>query len=154
MSKSETKSSVYFWEDFSAKNLRESSVGRKGLSLFKLKDMDIPVPEFFVISSSVFKDIAFKSLNRDIDKLTKKGRNPENDEIEKSILKTDFKEEILDQIQTAYTRISGFTDAWVSVRSSVVFPASPEVSFSGIFATELNVRHMRQLTDAIKHIYS
>ncbi|MCD4811668.1 hypothetical protein K8R14_03635 [bacterium] len=154
MSKSQTKNRVYFWEDFSAKNLRETSVGRKGLSLFKLKDMDIPVPEFFVISPTVFKDMLFESLDRDIDKLTHKGRNPEEDEIEKSILKTNLKEDLIDQIRTAYTRISGFTDAWVSVRSSVVFPSKPEVSFSGVFSTELNVRHMDQLIDAVKHTYA
>ncbi|MCD4756168.1 hypothetical protein K8R20_00935 [bacterium] len=154
MSKSQTKNLVYFWEDFHAKNLRESSVGRKGLSLFKLKDMDIPVPEFFVISPTVFKDMVFEGLDRDVEKLTHKGRNPENEEVEKSIFKTKFKEELLDQVQTAYTRISGFTDAWVSVRSSVVFPSNPEVSFSGVFSTELNVRHMDQLVDAVKNIYA
>jgi len=77
MSKSESKTSVYFWEDHLSKNLRESSVGRKGLSLFRLKDMDIPVPEFFVVDSSVYKDIVFESLDRDIDKLTEKKKNPE-----------------------------------------------------------------------------
>ncbi|MDD3475035.1 MAG: PEP/pyruvate-binding domain-containing protein, partial [Candidatus Dojkabacteria bacterium] len=154
MSNSENNTSVYFWEDFLSKNLRESNVGRKGLSLFRLKDMDIPVPEFFVISSSVFKDIVFESLDRDFSKLTAKNRNPEEDEIEKSIQKTKFPDEVIDQIKTAYTRISGFTDAWVSVRSSVVFPPNQEVSFSGIFDTMLNVRHMDDLLDAVKKIYT
>mgnify|MGYP001111880096 CR=1 FL=1 len=154
MSNSENNTSVYFWEDFSAKNLRESNVGRKGLSLFKLKDMDIPVPEFFVISSSVFKDVTFESLDRDFDKLTSKKRNPEEEEIEKSIQKTKFSDDVIDEIRTAYTRISGFTDAWVSVRSSVVFPPKQEVSFSGIFDTMLNVRHMDDLLNAVKEIYA
>jgi pyruvate,water dikinase len=154
MSNSENNTSVYFWEDFLAKNLRESNVGRKGLSLFKLKDMDIPVPEFFVISSSVFKDISFESLDRDFNKLTAKKRNPEEEEIEKSIHKTKFSDEVIDEIRSAYTRISGFTDAWVSVRSSVVFPSKPEVSFSGIFDTMLNVRHIDDLLNAVKEIYA
>jgi len=154
MSKSESNVSVYFWEDFGAKNLRESTVGRKGLSLFRLKDMDIPVPEFFVISSSVFKDVIFESLDRDIKKLTGKNRNPEEEEIGKSIQKTSFSTEVVDEIKTAYTRISGFTDAWVSVRSSVVFPSRPEVSFSGIFDTKLNVRHVDDLLSAVKQIYA
>jgi pyruvate,water dikinase len=154
MSKSENKTSVYFWEDFTAKNLRESNVGRKGLSLFRLKDMDIPVPEFFVISSSIFKDIAFEGLDRDFKKLTAKNRNPEEEEVEKSLKKTKFSEEVIDEIKSAYTRISGFTDAWVSVRSSVVFPSKPEVSFSGVFNTRLNVRHIDDLLDAVKEIYA
>lgn len=154
MSKSKKKTSVYFWEDFSAKDLRESAVGRKGLSLFKLKDMDIPVPEFFVISSSVFQDLVYESLERNINKLTAKNKNPEEEEVEKSILKTDLPEELMDEIKSAYTRISGFTDAWVSVRSSVVFPSKPEVSFSGIFSTHLNVRHIENLTEAIKKTFA
>jgi pyruvate,water dikinase len=154
MSKSESKTSVFFWEDHSAKNLRESTVGRKGLSLFRLKDMDIPVPEFFVISSSVYNDTVFESLDRDFDKLTEKNRNPEEEEVQKSILKTEFPDEIIDEIKSSYTRISGFTDSWVSVRSSVVFPSRPEVSFSGVFTTLLNVRHMDELIDAIKKVYA
>jgi pyruvate,water dikinase len=154
MSKSTNNTSVYFWEDFNAKNLRESNVGRKGLSLFRLKDMDIPVPEFFVISSTVFKDIVFESLDRDIKKLTGKNKNPEEEEVLKSILKTQFSEEVFDEIKTAYTRISGFTDAWVSVRSSVVFPAKEEVSFSGVFETQLNVRHVDDLIEAIKKVFA
>jgi pyruvate,water dikinase len=154
MSKSKNDTPVYFWEDFDAKDLRESNVGRKGLSLFQLKDMDIPVPEFFVVSSSVFKDVVFESLDRDIKKLTARNKNPEEDEIEKSIKKTKFKDEVIDEIRSAYTRISGFTDAWVSVRSSLVFPSKPEISFSGIFETKLNVRHIDDLLEAIKQIYA
>ena len=154
MSKSESNTSVYFWEDFNSKSLRENTVGRKGLSLFRLKDMDIPVPEFFVISSTVFKDVVFESLDRDFKKLTAKNRNPEEEEVEKSILKTKISEEVIDQIKSSYTRISGFTDAWVSVRSSVVFPSNPELSFSGIFTTLLNVRHVDELLEAIKKIYA
>ena len=154
MSKSENNKSIYFWEDYSAKNLRESTVGRKGLSLFRLKDMDIPVPEFFVISPSIFKNHVFDSLNRDFDKLTAKKKNPENEEVGKSIERTKFSDEFIDEVKTAYTRISGFTDAWVSVRSSVAFPSNPEVSFSGVFATRLNVRHLDDLFDGIKEIYS
>jgi pyruvate, water dikinase len=154
MSKSESNTSVYFWEDFNSKSLRENTVGRKGLSLFILKDMDIPVPEFFVISSSVFKDVVFESLDRDFKKLTAKNKNPEEEEVEKSILKTKLSEEVVDQIKSSYTRISGFTDAWVSVRSSVVFPSNPELSFSGIFTTLLNVRHVDELLEAIKKTYA
>jgi pyruvate,water dikinase len=154
MSKSKNDTPVYFWEDFDAKDLRESNVGRKGLSLFQLKDMDIPVPEFFVVSSSVFKDVVFESLDRDIKKLTARNKNPEEDEIEKSIKKIKFKDEVIDEIRSAYTRISGFTDAWVSVRSSLVFPSKPEISFSGIFETKLNVRHIDDLLEAIKQIYA
>ncbi len=146
--------SVYYWEDFQFNNLKESTVGRKGLSLFQLKDMDVPIPEFFVVSSSVFDKFVSSALLRDSEKLLEGGRNPEESEIYTSFSKTDFEEGFLEELVTAYTRLSGFTDAWVSIRSSVVFPSAPEVSFSGVFSTELNVRGLKNLIDSIKRIYA
>lgn len=151
---SKINKSVYYWEDFESKNLKESVVGRKGLSLFELKDMDVPIPEFFVVSSKVFDRFVSQSLLRDKERLLENGKNPEESEIEASFNKSDFDEETLEQLISAYTRLSGFTDAWVSVRSSVVFPSSPEVSFSGVFSTELNVRGIKNLIPSIKRIYS
>jgi len=40
------------------------------------------------------------------------------------------------------------------VRSSVVFPENEQVSFSGIFTTELNVRKYEDLKNAIKRVYA
>ena len=59
------KRAVYFWEDYAFTKLQESSVGRKGLSLFELKDMDIPIPDFFVVSPVVFDKVVLK-LVRDV----------------------------------------------------------------------------------------
>ena len=146
--------SLYYWEDFESKNLKESTVGRKGLSLFQLKDMDVPIPEFFIISSFVYDKFVSTALLRDSEKLLEGGRNPEESEILSSFSKTDFEESFLEELVTAYTRLSGFTDAWVSVRSSVVFPSTPEVSFSGVFSTELNVRGVKNLIDSVKRIYA
>ncbi len=148
------KSNVFFFEDYSAKDLNESRIGRKGLSLFQLKDMDVPVPEFFVISSNVFVDLCYTSLESAQKKLLSKGRNPEKEEIENVLLKSEFSKEVQEEILSAYTRLSGFTDAWVSVRSSVVFPENEQVSFSGIFSTELNVRKYEDLKNAIKRVYA
>lgn len=148
------KSNVFFFEDYSAKDLNESRIGRKGLSLFQLKDMDVPVPEFFVISSNVFVDLCYTSLESAQKKLLAKGRNPEKEEIENVFLKSEFSKEVQEEILSAYTRLSGFTDAWVSVRSSVVFPENEQVSFSGIFSTELNVRKYEDLKNAIKRVYA
>ncbi|MGI6423533.1 MAG: PEP/pyruvate-binding domain-containing protein [Candidatus Dojkabacteria bacterium] len=145
---------VYYWEDFESKNLKESTVGRKGLSLFTLKDMDVPIPEFFVLSSKVFDAFVSESLVRDGERLLENKKNPEESEILSSFLKTNFEERVVDELVSAYTRLSGFTDAWVSVRSSVVFPSAPEVSFSGIFSTELNIRGVKNLISSIKRIYA
>lgn len=151
---SQKKRSVYFWEDHVYSKLKESTIGRKGLSLFELKDMDIPIPDFFVISSSVFENFISRTLFRDAKSLFEKEDNPDQSEVLKSLLKTEFEIEEIEDIVSAYARISGFTDAWVSVRSSVIFPSNPEVSFSGIFSTELNVRGGKNLLESVKRIYS
>ena len=148
------KQNVLYWEDHSSRKLKESKVGRKALSLFKLKDMDVPVPEFFSITGKVFSDFCTKALDGNSEKLLEKGRNPEEEEIESTFLRTDFTKDIEEEILTCYTRLSGFTDAWVSVRSSVIFPENEEVSFTGIFSTELNVRGFDDLKKSIKRIYS
>lgn len=153
-SESSNKTKVFFFEDYSAKELNEEKVGRKGLSLFRLKDMDVPVPEFFVISSDVFVKHVLKVFNESKEKLLAKGKNPEAREVESVILNEPFDKSVQDAILSAYTRLSGFTDAWVSVRSSVVFPADKDVSFTGIFSTELNVRKYDELLPSIKRIFS
>lgn len=146
--------SVLFFEDYSSKDLKEAQIGRKGLSLFRLKDMDVPVPDFFVISGDVFTKFCFEILDENKKKLLLKGRNPEGSEIESLFLKGSFKSDVEDDILSAYTRLSGFTEAWVSVRSSVIFPDDKNVSFSGIFSTELNVRKFDELLNSIKRIYA
>ncbi len=150
----QSKRAVYFWEDHTFSKLKESTVGRKGLSLFELKDMDIPIPDFFVISSSVFDNLFCNTLFRDAKSLLENGKNPDESEVLKSFLKTEFDTQDIDEILSGYARISGFTDAWVSVRSSVVFPSNPEISFSGVFSTELNVRGGKNLLESIKRIYA
>ena len=148
------KDQVFFFEDYSIKDLNEIKVGRKGLSLFQLKDMDVPVPEFFVISSDTFVDLCLPVLEEHHKKLLAKGRNPETEEVEAVLLKGEFSKKVEEEILSAYTRLSGFTDAWVSVRSSVVFPENEKVSFTGVFSTELNVRKFDQLKTAIKKVYA
>ncbi len=148
------KNNIFFFEDFAAKDLNENKVGRKGLSLFNLKDMDVPVPEFFVIGGNVYTEFCMSALADDKQKLLEKGKNPEGDEILKSLLSHEFSKEVQEDILSAYTRLSGFSDAWVSVRSSVIFPANDHISFSGIFSTELNVRKFEDLQEAVKHVYA
>lgn len=148
------KNNIFFFEDFAGKDLNENKVGRKGLSLFHLKDMDVPVPEFFVLSGNAYTEFCLSALADDKQKLLEKGKNPEGDEILKTFLAHEFSKEIQEEILSAYTRLSGFSDAWVSVRSSVIFPANDHISFSGIFGTELNVRKFEDLKEAVKRIYA
>ena len=154
MKESNQNKTIFYFEDFDKSWLKEELVGRKGLSLLKLNDMDVPVPDFFIINPRVFRELSSRAFERVQAKLLQGNRNPEEKEIENAILNTDFPREIEDELLSAYTRISGFADAWVSVRSSIVFPEKEEVSFSGIFATELNVRGFAELKDAIRDVYA
>lgn len=144
---------VYFHEDHSSKEVREDTVGRKGMSLFKLRDMDVPIPDFFVISPNVYRDFLFSAFDRKLGKLLEKVKDPDVKELEKMILSTDFDDMVRDDLIKAYSRLSGFSNAWVAVRSSVVYPVDSSVSFSGIFGTELSVRGLDQLFAAIKQVY-
>ena len=146
--------SVFYCEDFEKNWLKEEVVGRKGLSLLGLRDMDVPVPDFFIINPFVFKDISSRGLERVSKKILEGRRNPEEEEIEQAIEKTEFTGEVEDELLSAYTRISGFANAWVSVRSSVVYTENKEISFSGVFGTELNVRGFVDLKEAIKKVYA
>lgn len=144
---------VLFHEDFSHKDVNEALVGRKGESLYRLKDMDIPVPGFFVISPAVFKSHLLKSFEGKLAGLIDKLDSPDLYELEKLIMKTDFDKKFEEEIHQAYTRLSGFSKAWVAVRSSVVYPHDPKISFNGLFKTELNVRGFDHVLDGIKQVY-
>ncbi len=144
---------VLFHEDYSTKEVSESVAGRKGFSLFSLRNMDVPIPDFFVISPNVYKRFVLTSFDKKISKLLEKGREPDSKELEKIIMTSDFEKEVKEDILRCYSRLSGFSNAWVAVRSSVVYPEDPAVTFSGLFHTELSVRGIDQLLEAVKYVY-
>jgi len=145
---------IFFYEDFSSKDVNESSVGRKGLSLFKLKDVDVPVPSFFVVSAGVFTSLVYSALGSKLDNYLKEKKLPDPLQIRDAIFQTEISPEIQEEILKAYARLSGFSDAWVSVRSSVVYLPDGNILFPGVFATEVNVRGYDDLVDAIKTVYT
>lgn len=60
--------------------------------------MDVPVPEFFVISGSVYTDFCLSALASNKQKLLEKGRNPEGDEILKTLLSQEFSKEVQEDL--------------------------------------------------------
>jgi len=144
---------VLYHEDFAQKDVSEALVGRKGYSLFRLREMDLPVPDFFVVSPTVFKSHLLASFDGKLSKLLEKMEFPDVHELEKLISKAEFENDFLDELASAYSRISGFSKAWVAVRSSIVYPQDKSVSFGGLFKTELNVRGFDHLVEAIKQVY-
>lgn len=145
---------VYVFDEHELSSLTESNVGRKGLSLFGLVSMDVPTPDFFVLSPHVSRNYFTKIFSAKSAQLLEKGKNPEASEVSSALLRSDFDEAVQKDLLSAYTKISGFTDSWVSVRSSVSFAQRPDVSFSGLFDTQLNVRGFENLKKAIKKVYA
>lgn len=145
---------TYFYEDFSAKDLDESVVGRKAMSLFQLKDIDVPVPPFFALSPLVFDDLIYRAFGEEIEKYLKQKKIPDPIDVEKLLHQTDFSSEVEEELFKLYAKLSGFNDAWVAVRSSVVYLPNQKVLFSGVFATEVNARGFEELVKAIKKVYS
>lgn len=137
-------------EDYRLSQVSEDFIGRKAYSLFKLRDMDVPIPPFLAVSSSIFSEYIRSNLEG---KLTK---DSTDDEIRKRVLNGEFPTELLqDELLTGYTRLSGFTDSWVAVRSSAVFPQThKDLSFAGMLDTVLNVKGIDNVFTAIQHVYA
>ena len=144
---------VYFYEDFSVNDLSESLVGKKALSLFQLVDKDIPVPPFFAISPVAYKEFVLNVFDRNLPKLLKELKNPDYIALERLFLKAPLPDDVMKSVKEAYTRLSGFSNAWIAVRSSIVYPHDEKASFPGIFQTMLNVRGFEHLEEAIKRVY-
>ncbi|MBN2100621.1 hypothetical protein JW710_01860 [Candidatus Dojkabacteria bacterium] len=139
---------IFVDEDFTANDVKEELVGRKGYSLFRLRDMDVPVPSFMCISSGLFSEYIASSLGS----LTS---SASISEINKKILEGNFPDPLKEEIQRGYSRLSGFTDSWVAVRSSIVPPINQkELAFSGLLDTVLNVKGVDDLLAAIKKVYA
>ncbi len=141
-------------EDINDSYASENSLGRKGLSLYKLHNFDVPISDLFIISPQIFAEFVRKVLSSKYGEEILKEKNPEPREILMAFHKVDFEEDIKKEILKEYTKLSGFSDAWVSVRSSTCAPTYPDVSFSGVFSTELNVRGFNNLLKSIKSVYA
>jgi pyruvate,water dikinase len=144
-----SKINVFIDEDYSHKKVPESQIGRKGYSLFRLRDMDVPVPRFFSISGRVFSnfinDNVGPSLNESIT----------SEKIEKLIKDGTFDEKTAHDLNIGYSRISGFSSAWVSIRSSIILPDTHQkLSFAGQLDTILNSRGIEELLEAVKSVYA
>lgn len=145
---------IYFHEDYSVKDLNENKVGRKGLSLFRLQEIDVPVPPFFVISPLMYREHLYSAFDERIIQMIKENKLPKPEDLSRMVDTEKLLKSNIEILKRSYSRLSGFADSWVSVRSSVVYPENLAVSFSGIFPTELNVRGIDELEEAVKLIYS
>ncbi len=144
---------IYFHDDYSASNVSESLVGRKALSLFHMHDKDVPVPHFFVISPEAYKSFVLKVFDDSLERVIEKVKTPDYLEFEKLFMNAPMPADIQKAVREAYVRLSGFSESWVAVRSSIVYPYDETLAFPGVFKTELNVRGYKDLERAIRYVY-
>lgn len=123
----------------------EQDVGRKGLSLTLLVANHVPVPGFFIIRPDVFKNM-ISTIFQDTSVASL-------DEFRSKLSQTPLSPQVITSLENEYQKISGFGKAWTAVRSSVVAPLHPDVSFSGLLHTMLNVRGANDIENGLKEIY-
>ncbi len=132
-----------------------SLVGGKGYNLLKLINADIPVPDFFILTTDSYDlftktyqldkfldEINFNSSQIDISQTSKRIRS----EFEKY----ELPEELKNLIQEAYEEIN----SPLSVRSSATVEDLPNLSFAGQHDTFLNVTNIEELFVSIVKCFS
>lgn len=140
---------IFVDEDYSSSDVSEDFVGRKALSLFHLREIDVPVPPFFAVSPALFSQYITSCLSGGVPS------DASDADIREKILNGAFSLTERNEIMEGYSRISGFSQSWVSVRSSIVLPvAFRDVSFAGMLDTVLNVKGLDNLQQAIRKVYA
>ncbi len=125
---------------------KEAIVGRKVAMLKPLLRGEAKyIPDFFVVTTKVFKDL--------FEKIYVDSTLPPIDKVRQYILDYPFDTEFIDKLAYVYRSLSRWSLAKVAVRSSVSASSFPGVSFSGIYKTYLNVQGVDELVLAIKKVY-
>ena len=141
-----------YFEDVNNPHWKVEKVGNKGLSLMNLIKSNIPVPPFFVVTTDVFDEFVYTAFQNKLPELIKNEKMPDPLDIKRMFKRTTFLETTQKEIDSFYSRLSGLSSVWVSVRSSVVYD-DPNVNFSGIFDTVLGVKGIENVFQAIKDVY-
>jgi len=123
------------------------SVGGKGANLGEMYNLDIPVPNGFVITTNAyFKFIEDNGLKEKIKRILKPVNVDSPDqlmeaskEIKKLIKKGEMDDDLSIEIMHAYKKLCGLRNVPVAVRSSATAEDSANASFAGQQETFLNV---------------
>jgi len=154
---------VKFLKELSKKDIAE--VGGKGANLAEMFNIDLPVPNAFVVTSNAYKCFIEKNqLNIAIFDILKNTNVNNSTELQKNtkkirdmILKTKIPEEIKEEIILAYKKLSeefGKKNESVAVRSSATAEDLPGASFAGQQLTLLNVVGEEELLGAVKKCWA
>ena len=135
-----------------------AKAGGKGGNLGEMAQLGVPIPPGFIISADAYYYFLDMSNLKDkiVDILAH--TNIENNEeinkassiIEELFLKSKIPPAIEHDIVKAYSKLSGFSDVFVAVRSSATSEDMTEASSAGQQRTFLNVKGRKELLLAVK----
>ncbi len=134
------------------------TVGGKAKNLFILKDANINVPPFFVVSTTMFEEFMNKELEK-LDNLLKSCSNEKiieekSEEIQKLILSKNFEDSVKDKIFNQIKEISTKKDVLFSVRSSAVDEDGKKHSFAGMLSSFLYIKPDNSVFENIKKCFA
>lgn len=132
-------------------------VGGKGANLGELYNLQIPVPNGFIVTAQAYQQTVAQAgaldrikgilFNLDVENpasLETKAR-----QCQKEILEVKFSKDLKNSIGSFYRKLSAKKQAYVAVRSSATAEDLPDASFAGQQATFLNIRGEKELLEAI-----
>ncbi len=133
-------------------------IGLKAANLGVLVSKRIPVPNGFVITTDAFgRYLVDNKLSEFIDKelynldlSDSVSVESVSKKIRSSILKYDLSKDLKKVISRAYASLSGFTDTYVAVRSSLLFDSMKRDTFSGEYSSFLNIKGKNDVIEKIK----
>src|SRR3989339_1067441 len=132
-------------------------VGGKGANLGELYNLNVPIPNGFIVTSGVYFESLKASGALDRIKAALFGLPIDDPTILQSkalICQKEIKSIVIDKkienrIYKFYKKLSGPNDAYVAVRSSATAEDLPEASFAGQQATFLNVKGKENVVSAV-----
>ena len=132
-------------------------VGGKGANIGELYNLGIPIPNGFIVTSSVYLESLKKSGALDRIRAALFDLQVDDPNLlqtrahicQKEIRNIVIDKRIEDKIYKYYKNLSGSSDAYVAVRSSATAEDLPDASFAGQQATFLNVRGKGKLKEKI-----
>ncbi len=132
-----------------------ANLGEKAISIGRLFNLSIPTPPGFVVSADSYRfflnmsnlDELIKSKFYTIDKNDEIALKNVSSEIEDLIMKTIIPPYVEKDISRTYSKLSGFSDTYVSVRASYIFDGKDANVNQTTF---LNIRGVSELILAIK----
>ena len=132
-------------------------VGVKGLTLGRLLELKIPVPNGFILTTQAFEFTKASSgltefiTNELSDLDPSDGVRLENvsKKIRNAVVKVGLGKDMKNTLARAYGSMSGFTDSYVAIRSSPPLEDLKDTSYSGQFSTFLNVKGKEDLFEKV-----